>query len=407
MPDVFISYSRRDKAFAQQVVTALTDQHYDVWVDFEDIPFATDWWEEICAGIESADAVIFIISPDSLESDYCRLEVNHAVKNKKRLIPILYRQAEPSTVPAHIAALHWIEFTEVEQFDRSLAQLQRTLATDQEAARRHTWLLVRAREWENNGHSPDLLLQGEQLDDVTKLLDSPTLTDLQREYVHVSQERSLRWQMARRFQAGFIGGLLGIAFWAFSTFRSDFYFITPTRVIYTIALGQTFGLCLGLMSALVGELPQGMRRWLPRGAPRRAVQGGLCLVSGVLAWASYLWFLDNLSLTAQDFNTVLVGGLGLAGGFIARLVFTLPGWLAWALTALCIYLPILFTYDRYFAGAGDFISLVLFDRRDQLFSVAIPMVALMALGANAQALYRQAAAFYRQFRTRARLSGST
>lgn len=83
MPDVFISYSRRDKAFAQQVVTALTDQHYDVWVDFEDIPFATDWWEEICAGIESADAVIFIISPDSLESDYCRLEVNHAVKNKK------------------------------------------------------------------------------------------------------------------------------------------------------------------------------------------------------------------------------------------------------------------------------------------------------------------------------------
>ena len=53
MPDVFISYSRKDKTFVEKLVTALEAKKRDVWVDFEDIPFAADWWEEIQKGIAS------------------------------------------------------------------------------------------------------------------------------------------------------------------------------------------------------------------------------------------------------------------------------------------------------------------------------------------------------------------
>lgn len=390
MSDVFVSYSRVDKDFVRQLVIALADRDYNVWVDFEDIPFGTDWWEEIRSGIESANTILFIISPDSLESEYCGLEVNYALKNNKRLVPVLYRQPAGQTVPPHISHIQWLDFSDPAHFDRGVSELVETLQTDLEAVRRHTRLLVRAREWEHNGHSPSLLLRGEPLAEAESLLDGLPLTDLQRQYIAASRQADLRRQMLDRFAWAFAGGLLAIAFWAFSTFRSD-VLITPVRIIYTIALGQTFGLCLGAMAVLTGELPQGLQRWLPERAPGRVV---LCLLLGVLAWGSYRWFLENLALTPQDLNALLLGGAGLAAGFIIRLLLRPAGWLAALLTAVFTFVPIAITYENYFAGAGDFVPLIFFDHRDQLFSIAIPMVALLAVGANAHALYRQARQFF-------------
>ena len=38
MTDVFISYSRKDKAFVQILNQALGESKYETWVDWEDIP---------------------------------------------------------------------------------------------------------------------------------------------------------------------------------------------------------------------------------------------------------------------------------------------------------------------------------------------------------------------------------
>ena len=66
MTDVFISYSRKDKAFVQVLNQALVESKYDAWVDWENIPLTADWWEEIKAGIEGADTFVCVISPDSI-----------------------------------------------------------------------------------------------------------------------------------------------------------------------------------------------------------------------------------------------------------------------------------------------------------------------------------------------------
>ncbi len=66
MTDVFISYSRKDKAFVQVLHQALTQSKYDAWVDWQDIPLTADWWEEIKSGIEAADTFVCVISPDSM-----------------------------------------------------------------------------------------------------------------------------------------------------------------------------------------------------------------------------------------------------------------------------------------------------------------------------------------------------
>lgn len=91
MTDVFISYSRRDKEFVFILQNALKAQNRETWVDWKDIPLSADWWAEIEAGIEATNTFVFVISPDSVVSKVCNQEIEHAVKNNKRLVPIVRR----------------------------------------------------------------------------------------------------------------------------------------------------------------------------------------------------------------------------------------------------------------------------------------------------------------------------
>jgi hypothetical protein len=402
MPDVFISYSRKDKDFAEKLVKSFESHNRDVWIDFEDIPFASEWWEEICRGIESSESTIFIISPDSLDSKVCGLEVNYAIKNNKRLIPLLYREAKDKEVPQEISHLNWITFTLPDIFDDSFRKLVETIDTDLDLLRQHTRLLVRAKEWEIKGHSPSLLLRGEELDELDNMLNRPNITDLQRDFLLRSIERN-RWiQILTRFEFGFIGGFLGIGFWAFSAFRSDIL-ITPLRLIYTLALGQVFGLFTGGQSVLVENLPL----WVEKRASK-PVQITLrilgCLILGVLAWSSYHWFLESFDMTPADLNAVVLGGVGLAAGFVIRILYPkIPAWLATLLMAVLTWIPIWFAYNQ-FVNRGPFVPLIYFDNTpqnpNQEFSVAIPIALLIAIGANARALSQEGRKLIRRFRGR-------
>src|SRR5690348_7523002 len=91
MADLMISYSRKDAEFVKRLYQRLVEQGRDIWVDFEDIPKTAEWWKEIQAGIEGAHNFVYIISPDSVASEYCGWEINHAVETKKRVIPLMYR----------------------------------------------------------------------------------------------------------------------------------------------------------------------------------------------------------------------------------------------------------------------------------------------------------------------------
>jgi hypothetical protein len=91
MADVFISYSRQDKEFVRRLHAALTERGRDAYVDVEDIPVASRWRQEIAEAIEGADALVFVMSPDSVASEECRKELDHAVAHNKRVIPVVCR----------------------------------------------------------------------------------------------------------------------------------------------------------------------------------------------------------------------------------------------------------------------------------------------------------------------------
>ena len=123
MADVFISYSRVDLAFVRRLHDALDARGKDVWMDERDIAPSADWLAEIYAGIEGADDIVFVVSPESVASGICASEVSHAEKHGKRIVPIVVRELGDQAAPAAIAARNWIFFRESDSFDSALDTL--------------------------------------------------------------------------------------------------------------------------------------------------------------------------------------------------------------------------------------------------------------------------------------------
>ncbi len=88
MADVFISYSHANVDFARRLAQELKVSNYDLWIDLEGIRFNADWWDEIQRGIENSNNILVVMSPNSLGSPVCHLEIEYARKLSKRIILI-------------------------------------------------------------------------------------------------------------------------------------------------------------------------------------------------------------------------------------------------------------------------------------------------------------------------------
>lgn len=196
MSQVFISYSRKDIAFAEKLDKALADIQLDTWIDWDDIPPTAEWWNQIEKGIETADAFLFLISPDSVTSKVCAQEIEYAIKNGKRLIPIVVRDVNPESVHGALTKLNWIFFREKDDFSISMEKLETGINNDLAWVETHRRLQVRALEWEKR-KDRSLLLRGKDLREAEEQLaiageKDPLPTDLQRQYVLESRRNESR-----------------------------------------------------------------------------------------------------------------------------------------------------------------------------------------------------------------------
>jgi WD40 repeat protein len=162
-PDVFVSYARKDRDVADRLCAGLEAAGKEIWIDREDIPDTADWRARARAGVETAKAVLFVLSEDWVESKYCRFELDHAVEMHKRLIPVaLPPELDPGTLPLALRDLSWIPLgTEVD--GSAIERVSKALDTDLEWRDQHARLLVRAGEWEAAGNDKSLLLRGSDL----------------------------------------------------------------------------------------------------------------------------------------------------------------------------------------------------------------------------------------------------
>ena len=93
---VFLSYANEDKEIAKKLASKLSEKGYKVWSD-EQVAAGENWGLKVGEALEESDAMVVLVSPDSLKSQGVRREIEYALKSenyKDRLIPVLLSQTK-------------------------------------------------------------------------------------------------------------------------------------------------------------------------------------------------------------------------------------------------------------------------------------------------------------------------
>lgn len=95
--NVFISYSHTDKKWADALRSGLTEAGFEVNVPSDDIEAGENWHLEIGKALDRANAMVVLLSPDSVASRDIRAEIEFALVSphfRHRLIPVLVKPTD-------------------------------------------------------------------------------------------------------------------------------------------------------------------------------------------------------------------------------------------------------------------------------------------------------------------------
>ena len=110
---VFVSYRHGHEAeFALRLASDLKNAGLRVWADrLDGIKIGVDWRASIERAINTCTAMIPILTPDYLESPYCRNELARADDLQKPTFPIVLRPISPTAWPLSIQRVQYEDFT--------------------------------------------------------------------------------------------------------------------------------------------------------------------------------------------------------------------------------------------------------------------------------------------------------
>lgn len=130
MPQVFISYSRKDLSFVKQLAADLKNVGLDVWYDVSGISGGSRWRTEIENAIRNSQYVLVVLSPDSIASEWVEREFLFSSNLKRKIIPLMYR---PCELPLNYVDLNYID-VQGENYQRAFPDLLRALNLDPKTA---------------------------------------------------------------------------------------------------------------------------------------------------------------------------------------------------------------------------------------------------------------------------------
>ncbi|MEG4484345.1 TIR domain-containing protein [Microcoleus sp. D2_18a_B4] len=166
MTQVFISYSERDRETMEKIRNSLRRESLTVWTNTTDIQTGEDFQSAIDRGIEQTDNLVYLLSPDSVESEYVRKEIDYAVSLHKRIIPVLVRETAAESIPKALQGVQYIDLTDnVKEDDYVLdeSQLLKIIHQDEVYYNEHKVFLTQALKWERQHKNPSILLRGYNL----------------------------------------------------------------------------------------------------------------------------------------------------------------------------------------------------------------------------------------------------
>jgi len=105
--NIFMSYSRRELGFVDDLVSKLEGEGYYVWLDYRVLVPGTPWKGQIDKGLNNADTVLLVVSKASLASEYVALEWRHFLETNKRVILLIFEAVD---LPEELEQYEWVDF---------------------------------------------------------------------------------------------------------------------------------------------------------------------------------------------------------------------------------------------------------------------------------------------------------
>jgi len=101
---LFVSYARVDKLYCMQILDTL-DVH-ETWYD-QRLYAGQQWWPEILRRLDWCEGFIYLLSPDSVDSEYCQTEFQIAEGLGRHLFPVLIHNR--TAVPKSLRDVQYVD----------------------------------------------------------------------------------------------------------------------------------------------------------------------------------------------------------------------------------------------------------------------------------------------------------
>ena len=128
MAQVFTSYSRRDTETVDTIVEKMSQAGISVWIDRSEIKAGNTWRVQIVKAIDTSQAFLLMLSPNSAASVNVRREIDLSFDSERKIFAMMLNPVRP--IPAEIryqlAGLQFIDARMV-GFDKAVDQLIETL----------------------------------------------------------------------------------------------------------------------------------------------------------------------------------------------------------------------------------------------------------------------------------------
>ena len=124
-PNLFISYSRREVGFVDDLAGHLEREGYDLWLDYRSLVPGKSWEEQIDRGIKNATVILLVISKAAIASHNVEVEWRGVLKEKdKRIILLIFEAVD---LPPELEKYEWVDFrgnykTALNELNRQLQQ---------------------------------------------------------------------------------------------------------------------------------------------------------------------------------------------------------------------------------------------------------------------------------------------
>ncbi len=106
-PNIFMSYSRREVGFVDDLTQRLENQGFKVWLDYRSLVPGTPWAGQIEQGLEESEVILLVVSKASMASQYVELEWRRVLKENKRVILVIFEAVD---LPQELEQFEWVDF---------------------------------------------------------------------------------------------------------------------------------------------------------------------------------------------------------------------------------------------------------------------------------------------------------